>query len=161
MANLVFVRRFPRQSSLGSTRLLAVTNAAGEQPQVSATDFADLVREHRPQWLLDIIRSFAQESTSNDEIRSELQKLLNHLRVKRASPKVAPQGPITVATGAGPASDTARVGSNGGGSDSPRQKPTDLAVLPTGAKRAEIFKNLDPAPEISEWRTETKIEEKG
>jgi hypothetical protein len=32
---------------------------AGEQPQMEASDFADIVREHRPQWLIDVIRSFA------------------------------------------------------------------------------------------------------
>jgi hypothetical protein len=30
--------------------------AAGEQPHVAATDFSELVREHRPAWLLEIIR---------------------------------------------------------------------------------------------------------
>ncbi|MEJ0062462.1 MAG: hypothetical protein WDO70_04485 [Alphaproteobacteria bacterium] len=33
--------------------------AKGEQEQVSVKDFAELVRDHRPQWLLDLIRSFA------------------------------------------------------------------------------------------------------
>ena len=68
----------------------------GEQPNVTANDFAELVREHRPQWLIDLIHSFAPDSTSSDEIRNELQKLLNQLRVRRVSPKVVPLGNIQV-----------------------------------------------------------------
>ena len=42
-----------------------------------------------------------------------------------------------------------------------RQRPTDLSVLPTGAKRAEIFKNLERAPEIILLHEDSQIEEKG
>jgi hypothetical protein len=56
--------------------------AQGEQPNVSANDFAELVRENRPQWLIDIIHSLAPDSTSNEDIRNELQRLLNQLRVR-------------------------------------------------------------------------------
>jgi hypothetical protein len=49
----------------------------GEQPNVSANDFAELVRDNRPQWLIDIIHSLAPDSASSDEIRNELQRLLN------------------------------------------------------------------------------------
>jgi hypothetical protein len=59
----------------------------GEQPSVSAADFAELVRENRPQWRIDIIRSLAPDSASGDDIRSGLQRLLNQLRVRRLSPK--------------------------------------------------------------------------
>ncbi len=36
--------------------------ARGEQPHVSANDFAEVVRESRPQWLIELIRSFAPDS---------------------------------------------------------------------------------------------------
>ncbi len=137
-------------------------HAQGEQPHVSATDFADVVRENRPQWLIDLIRSLAPDSASSDDIRNELQKLLNHLRVRRVSPKVQPQGNTNVTTGAGPASDGGRgVSSGGAGGESPRPKPTDLSMLPTGAKRAELFKNLERAPEIIPLIEDAEIEEKG
>ncbi len=135
--------------------------AQGEQPNVSANDFAEFVRENRPQWLLDIIRSFAPDSMSSDDIRNELQKLLNHLRVRRVSPKVAPQGNTLLASGTGAASEPGQGVGNGGGGDGPNHKPTDLSVLPTGAKRAAMFKNAERAPEIVPLFEETDIEEKG
>jgi hypothetical protein len=49
-------------------------------------------------------------------------------------------------------------GTGGGGQ---RPKPTDLSILPSGAKRAEMFKNLERAPEIIPLHTEEEIEEKG
>jgi hypothetical protein len=138
-------------------------HSQGEQPHVSATDFAELVRDNRPDWLIEIIRAFAPDSASSDDIRSELQALLNHLRVKRMSPKVVIQGQTNVSPGAGAASDCSANGSvNGAGGDrAPRQKPTDLTIIPTGAKRAVMFKNLERAPEIILLSEETEIEEKG
>jgi hypothetical protein len=135
--------------------------AQGEQPNVSVNDFADFVRENRPQWLLDLIHSFAPDSMSSDEIRSELQKLLNHLRVKRISPKVVPAGGIQVANGSGAASQPGYGTGTGGGTDNGRNKPTDLSIVPTGAKRAELFKNIERAPEIIPLYEDAEVEEKG
>jgi hypothetical protein len=50
--------------------------ANGEQHDVEATDFSEIVRRHRPQWLIDLIHSFAPDSPSNDDIRKELQKII-------------------------------------------------------------------------------------
>jgi hypothetical protein len=134
---------------------------AGEQLQVQVSDFAGLVRDHRPQWLIDIIRSFAPESSSNDEIRDELQRLLNDLRVRRSSFRVSVDGSSPLSTGNGPASDAGRGnGSCAGNGEGSRHRPTDLSILPTGAKRADIFKNLDRAPQIMLLRDEKEIEEK-
>jgi hypothetical protein len=136
-------------------------HSGGEQPHVEASDFAEMVRENRPQWLIELIHSFAPDSKSSDEIRDELQKLLNHLRVRRISPKVTQQGTANVAAGAGPATDTANGVGNGNGGNGPRPKATDLSVLPSGAKRAEMFKNLERAPDIIPLNTDEEIEEKG
>lgn len=134
----------------------------GEQPHVQVTDFAELVRENRPEWLKELIRSFAPDNNTSDDIRNELQKLLNDLRVRRVSPKLAPQGGTNLSDGTGPAAEPAKGGGGGGGSsDGGRQKPTDLSVLPTGAKRAEMFKNAERAPEIIPLYEESEIEEKG
>lgn len=135
--------------------------AQGDQRNVMATDFAELVREHRPQWLIDLIRSFAPDSTSNDEIRNELQKLLNQLRVRRVSPKVTQHGGVPVGAGQGAATDNGKGTGGGVGGDGPaRAKPTDLSVLPAGAKRAEMFKNVERAPEIILLNSDAEIEEK-
>jgi hypothetical protein len=133
----------------------------GEQLRLQASDFAEQVRENRPQWLIDLIHSFAPDSRTSDEIRDELQQLLNQLRVRRVSPKVTPQGATNVAQGPGPAANGAHgVGAGNGGSGA-RSKPTDLSVVPTGAKRAEMFRNLERAPEIIPLNTEEEIDEKG
>jgi hypothetical protein len=137
-------------------------HSQGEQPHVAATDFAELVRDLRPDWLLEIIRAFAPDSTSSDDIRSELQKLLNHLRVKRISPKVIMQGNTNVSSGPGPASDCGNGSASvNGGDRGSRQKPTDLTIIPTGAKRAMMFKDLERAPEIILLSEGAEIEEKG
>lgn len=132
----------------------------GEQAAVSANDFADIVRENRPQWLIDLIRSWAPDSTSDSEIRDELQDLLNQLRVKRISPRVVPNGSIVLGEGNAAASERTSTESEGG-SGGARQKAVDLSVLPSGAKRAEIFKNLERAPEIIPLHEDADIEEKG
>jgi len=134
--------------------------AQGDQRNVAATDFAELVRDHRPQWLIEIIRSFAPDSASSDEIRDELQKLLNRLRVQRTSPRTSQQGAINVAPGTGAASDIGRGSGASGGGEGSKTKPTDLSVLPAGAQRAELFKNVERAPEIIPLSSEAEIEEK-
>lgn len=63
----------------------------GSQDELTITEFAEIVRENRPQWLIDIIMSYAPDSGSSDDIRSELQKLLDELRVKRMSPRAVPE----------------------------------------------------------------------
>lgn len=138
-------------------------HSGGEQPHVEASNFAEMVRENRPQWLIELIHSFAPDSRSSDEIRDELQKLLNQLRVRRVSPKVSQLGDTNVMPGVGPAMDTTQGASNGNGNGGNGQRPkaTDLSVLPTGAKRAEMFKNLERAPDIIPLNTEEEIEEKG
>jgi hypothetical protein len=133
----------------------------GEQVRLQAKDFEEPVRENRPEWLIELIHSFAPESRTSDEIRDELQRMLNQLRVQRVSPKVTVQGEIRVTPGAGPASERGHGVGDGGGGTEPRPKPTDLSVIPAGAKRAEMFKNLERAPEIIPLQTDEEIEEKG
>jgi len=135
--------------------------SGGEQLRLQSKDFAEAVREHRPEWLIELIHSFAPDSQTSDEVRDELQRLLNHLRVRRTSPKVADQGDTFVAQGGGPASEPGHGVSNGSGGAGARPKPTDLSIVPTGAKRAEMFKNLERAPEIIPLHTDEEIDEKG
>ncbi len=127
----------------------------GEQPHVQASDFAELVRENRPQWLLDIIRRLSPDSATSDEIRNELQRLLNHLRIRRLGPRVVPPGEADTGNGGGAGSHQSF------DLERPRHDPADLTVLPSGAKRAEMFKNLETAPEIIPLTSDVEIEEKG
>lgn len=133
----------------------------GEQPNVVATDFAELVRNNRPEWLIELIRSLAPDSATSDDIRNELQNLLNNLRVRRVSPRVTMNGSTPVGNGSGPASDVDSATSQRDGGNASRQKPIDLAVLPSGAKRADMFKNVERAPEIILLTEDSDIEDKG
>jgi hypothetical protein len=135
----------------------------GDQRQVVGQDFAHLVRENRPSWLIELINSLAPtDSGSTKEIRDELQRLLNSLRVKTTSPRLNVGGDVTVEFGAsGGASRASNQGEGSPDGKSPRVKPDDLLAVPTGAKRARISLNAERAPEIIPLHDESAIEEKG
>jgi len=136
----------------------------GEQRQVDVRDFADLVRDHRPDWLIDAINSFApSDSGGTDEIRDELQKLLNNLRVRSESPSIKQNGDLAVGVGEGITMSPER--SEGPGADTDTSNPRfnfdDLLAVPSGAKRATMSLNAERAPEITLLREEADIQEKG
>lgn len=111
----------------------------GDQRQLMVEDFAGLVFEHRPDWLVETINSLApQSSGSTDDLRKELQALLNELRVKSHGPRLAPGGIEFVehggARGAAPTNGTA----NAERKDDKPVEPTDLIRSQTGAKKANI-----------------------
>jgi hypothetical protein len=132
----------------------------GEQQQVVATDFAKIVAKNRPQWLVDLIRTFSPDGPSQDDIRKELQKLLDELRVQRVGPRQRPEGKVFVEPRDGPAIGPVRDGPLASKSTEGREGHIDLAVVPTGAKRADIWNNKERAPVIVPLRTELEIEEK-
>lgn len=134
---------------------------SGEQAKVEATHFAEMMRDNRPSWLLDVIKSYAPDDSTSDEVRDELQKLLNSLRVRRTSPKVVDGGSIRVEKGQGGGSNISRGDSETRDGEGRGRQPDDLSVLPTGAMKAEIFKNTERAPEIIILRTVDEIAEKG
>jgi hypothetical protein len=51
----------------------------GEKARVLATDFARLVRENRPDWLVEAIRKAAPSSAMFDQVETELHKLWSSL----------------------------------------------------------------------------------
>lgn len=133
----------------------------GEQKRVEAEDCSQIVRDNRPQWLIDIIKSFTpSDSTSNDEIRDELQKLLNNLRVQSRSPRNAFDGELRVDKGTGAGATPVKQGSGPSKGTAPKQRPDDVAVLPSGARRAQMSLNMERAPKLIELRDIDKIEEK-
>lgn len=119
------------------------------------------MRDHRPAWLLEVIKIFAPDETTSDEIRDELQRLLNSLRVRRVSPRVVEAGDLQVERGQGSGSNVSRGESDGSEGAERRREPDDLSILPTGAMRAEVFKNMERAPDIILLRTEEEISQKG
>ncbi|QIP03788.1 ATP-binding protein [Bradyrhizobium symbiodeficiens] len=135
-----------------------------DQRQVEAEDFANLVRENRPEWLLKIISSLSPaDSESAGEIRNELQKLLNALRIRSESPRVTSQGEILVDRNQGVGVRGNQQGDGNGTSSgkSPRGIQDDVLAAPTGAKRATVSLNSERAPEIIPLHDEAALEEKG
>lgn len=134
----------------------------GDQRQVTVDAFAELVFRHRPEWLIEIINSLAPKSSaSTDDLRKELQDLLNELRVKTQSPREADDGIQLVDDGgARGAKPEHKEGSGSGGTRQPIT-PTDLIFNPAGTKRANISKNLEQAPEIIPLNDEEEVAEKG
>ena len=134
----------------------------GDQRQVLVEDFAELVFRNRPEWLIEIINSLAPKSSaSTDDLRKELQDLLNELRVQTKSPRESGDGlHIVEDGGARGARPEHKDGSGGGGGRAPIS-PTDLIFNPGGAKRADISKNLEQAPDIIPLRDEADVADKG
>jgi hypothetical protein len=135
---------------------------AEQQSQVLATDFASLVLEHRPQWLIDIIRQEAPDNPNADDIQKELQNLLNELRMRRSDLRPVPQGEVGIARHSGPGMVPERVPDGGTRDDRrARAKPTDLTALPPGARRVSAFENREHAPKIIQLKTLEEVEERG
>jgi hypothetical protein len=135
--------------------------SGGDQRQVLIDDFSDVVFRNRPDWLIEIINSLAPKSSgSTDDLRKELQDLLNELRIKAQSPRVAAGGIELVEDGFGRgATPSGGAGANGRGGRNP-VTPTELIFNPGGAKRANISKNLEQAPEIILLREAEDVSEK-
>jgi hypothetical protein len=132
----------------------------GEQKHVKASDFALEILENRPEWLIEIIRKLAPNTGDNhDEIRKKLQDLLNKLRVRTKSPRLMPEGDISVERGPGAGAQSTRSGVS---SDSykPRIEATDLAITQAGAQMARIAQNLERAPQLIPLDSEEEIEQK-
>jgi hypothetical protein len=136
--------------------------AGADQRQLLVEDFAELVFRNRPEWLIEIINSLAPKSSgATDDLRKELQDLLNTLRVKTQSARVAENGQHPVEEGGARGAHPGHREGSGGDSTSAPVTPTDLIFNPAGAKRANISKNLEQAPEIIPLRNPEDVEEKG
>jgi hypothetical protein len=135
--------------------------ATGDQRTLLVDDFSEIVFRNRPDWLIEIINSLAPKSSvSAQELRKELQDLLNELRVKTQSPRIAAAGILPVEDGG--ARGAAPTHSDGSANETGRApiSPTDLVFNAAGAKRANISKNLEQAPEIIPLRDPDDVAEK-
>jgi hypothetical protein len=133
----------------------------GDQRQVLVEDFAELVFQNRPDWLIEIINSLAPKSSaSTEDLRKELQDLLNELRIKAKSPRIAEGGLHLVEEGGGRGAKLDHNDGKGAEGERPPVTPTDLIFNSAGVKRANISKNLEQAPEIIPLRDEEEAKEK-
>ncbi|MDP3458491.1 MAG: hypothetical protein Q8S09_04365, partial [Hyphomonas sp.] len=91
--------------------------------------------------------------------------LLNDLLVQRTGPRLDQNGAVIADSGKAPGAQSNGPGAGvprAGGSGSPAgHKATDLSIVPSGAKRANMFVNMERAPEIIPLREDADIEEKG
>lgn len=140
-------------------RFLQLTE--GDQRQIEIEDFSDLVLHNRPEWLVEVINSFAPKSSASmGDLRKELQQLLNELRVKARSPRLTEEGEHAVEKGG---ARGASPNSGSGGKEGQKErsvKPDELMLNPSGSRRASISKNLEHAPEFILLRDDSDIEDK-
>lgn len=135
---------------------------AGDQRQLLVEDFAELVFRNRPEWLIDFINSLAPKaSASTEDLRKELQDLLNELRVKTQSPRIAEDGLHLVEEGGARGAKPDHKENSRDDGTRPPVSPTDLVFNRTGTKRANISKNLEQAPEIIPLRDPEDVTDKG
>lgn len=133
----------------------------GEQSQVETRDFALLVLENRPEWLVDLIHSMAPSTAdSSDAIRERLQDLLNKLRVKRISPRASLDGLLHIAPGEAAGAGLGALNGVGSGAGEVNKKPTDFAVVSSGTQMARMAQNLERAPKLIPLDEDEDIEEK-
>lgn len=134
----------------------------GAQSQVTVKEFAEQVRKNRPAWLIELISSLSPIATTDTEqIREELQRLLDTLRVRTKGPRLDPKGEIAVEPNGGRGARPEPDGQHEGTGERPRIIPDDLLVLVSGAKRASISLNAERVPEIIPLHDEEAIDEKG
>lgn len=136
----------------------------GEQKQVEARDFAELVRENRPEWLIEIISSLAPSASSGtDDVRDELQKLLNNLRVRGVGQRPDDEGTHSIGTSdlnGRPISTEPSTEKNGSGAGGKRYPLDDLLAIPIGAQKASRSRNAEKAPQIIPLHDDAEIAEK-
>lgn len=138
--------------------------AEGDQKTLDVEEFADLVFQNRPAWLVDVIKNLAPSSSASaDDLRKELQKFLNNLKIQSRSPRTTKVGDVSVEVGgARGAKEIANSDTNNDNQRTDKHtNPLDLIQNPKGVKRAKMSINLEQAPEIIPLRTAELVEEKG
>lgn len=135
---------------------------SGDQRQVHSTDFAEMVREHRPQWLIDLIKSLSPEDPdAARDLQDELQRLLNRLRVRSKQPVLASSGDVSVERIDGHGLRPEHVENSEQSGGDAKLTSDNLLAVPSGAKRASISTRTERAPTIIPLHDPAQIEEKG
>lgn len=74
----------------------------GDQHQLEVREFANIVREHMPEWLAEIIRGYGpRPSTESNAIEQELQKLLDQLSISAKGLRLQDNGNKAISEGTG------------------------------------------------------------
>lgn len=138
--------------------------AEGDQRTLEVEEFSDLVFENRPEWLIEVIKDLAPNSSASaNDLRKELQKFLNNLKVRSASARITKSGDVSVESGGTRGAVETKDGKANGDNknDNGKVDPMELLQNPKGAKRAKMAMNLEQAPEIIPLRAAELVEEKG
>lgn len=152
----------------------------GDQRRVCVEDFAKLVHDNRPEWLIEVINSYTPKtSISTEDLQRELQSFLDELRIQTDKPKInnkgvipadvvnspthpkpappqsepVPPGPIP--SQPGPEATPPKPAPPG-----PKPTPTPTPKIPFGVRKASISKKMEQAPRIHLLYKEEDISEK-
>jgi len=128
---------------------------------VKARDFSRLVIENRPEWFLDVIEASSPAHAGNNEIRKQLQELLDDLLLKENSLTRNKDGDTPSIPG-----NRGRGGNGKRLNDIPNPNPqpsnkTGLNFNATGSTRALTTLNKITAPDFRFLTDEEMIEEQG
>ena len=146
--------------------------------RVSVEDFAEIVRDNRPNWLIEVINSYTpNDSLSVEDLQRELQNLLNELRIQTHRPKIDNKGivPVDVVdspTHSKPIPPQSEPVTPGPTPSEPSPGPIPPNPIPSGAvpkpvpsgslgvRKSSISKNMEQAPNIHPLRNEEDIKDK-
>jgi len=127
---------------------------------VETRHFSQIVMNNRPEWFIEIIENATPKAVSNEEIRKELQQLLNSCLLRSESPKIKKDGTDNVEYG--------NFGRGGGGRlktkiPNPDPQPSSNKGLNfdvNGTKKSITSINKETAPEIIPLYEDEEIGEK-
>lgn len=140
----------------------------GRQDQVRLNDFAGMVRNSRPEWVRDVVRSLAPDLDLIGSVQEQLQKLIASLGLKRLRPMMrrppAVAAALPLAKGvAAPVPPPPPTKAAAGKSDVP--PPRNAPVPPPSAKASGeveglpvgMIEDMEALPEIFLLRSESEI----
>jgi hypothetical protein len=136
-----------------------------DKHQVQVSEFADVVRDHRPEWLCEIITNLGPKPSVNaGAIEKELQELLNSLAVKALAPRITPDGDLSVIEGTGRGETPKGAGKLGpfpNPNPEPTKQPARYQESTHGVRRAKNAMLRETAPKIILISEDWQIEERG
>lgn len=149
----------------------ALTYPADREP-VSAEDYAPLVREMMPDWVRDVIKAESPQRDDNlDDLREDLQRLLDEFRVPTQTVRIVRNG-LRLTEEDGDLRESERTSVEFGDElnrtlervakrAGHRAGQRKLRLAPDGAEVSELSRALERAPEIQILDREEEVAEKG
>ncbi|NPD67213.1 ATP-binding protein [Lichenicola cladoniae] len=135
-------------------------HAGSNQGQVACRDFARVVHQHRPGWLIDIIENQSPSAKVSPDIYDDLDKLLRKLGVKRRR-RVIPSAARSVATATREADPATQMGAACADTESPIERTAHGHLTTDHDPSSDDTFDTEPSPEILILRYPLEIDARG